>query len=163
MAHNFDVLYTEVNQLHFIEPQSVAPGSISTGWVDMKNFSRFCAKVNIGVITVSGTVDAKIEQAQDGAGAGVKDLTDHAGTVLALTQVADVTGDNTQHTLEGTDEQLDTANGYTHIRLTVTTAVAAALIAGELAALVARYEPVAQPNLTQRVVSHPVVPHTIFA
>lgn len=120
-----------------INPQSLSPGSASSGWVSLAAFERATALLSVGAITANGTVDAKLEQATDSGGTGVKDITGKA-----ITQLTDAgTDDNKQVAIEVTAAELDVANEFTHVRLTVTTATAAALVAAVVLGFDARYNP----------------------
>jgi len=54
-----------------IDPDATAASVVSTGWINMANFERLMAIIFAGTLGASATVDAKLEQATDGAGAGV--------------------------------------------------------------------------------------------
>jgi hypothetical protein len=95
--------------------------------------------LSIGAITGSGTVDAKIQQASDSGGTGAKDVTG-----AAMTQIVGSANSNKQVTLEVRPAQLDVANNFTHVRLTVTTAVAASIISAILQGVGAKYQPQSQ-------------------
>ncbi len=55
-----------------IAPSNQAAGAQSTGWISVADYFNFMALVNVGALGASGTVDAKIEQAQDSSGTGAK-------------------------------------------------------------------------------------------
>jgi hypothetical protein len=132
-----------------INPQSLAPGSASTGWVSMATYSAVQGVVVVGAITATGTVDAKLEQATSAAGAGAKDVTGKAITQLT----AAGTDSNKQAVLNCGAEELDVNNAFTHVRLTVTTAAAAALVAGLLLGHDARYQPATDATTVDEVVA----------
>jgi hypothetical protein len=131
--------YLQAPIVAVINPQSASAGTYSSGWVSMATLPRVYAALNIGAITGSGTVDAKIQQASDSGGTGAKDVTG-----VAMTQIVGSANSNKQVTLEVRAAQLDVANNFTHVRLTVTTAVAASLISAVLQGIGAKYEPQAQ-------------------
>lgn len=131
-----------------IAPQSLAPGSASTGWVDMSTLGSVLVNLLVGAITTGGAVDAKLEQATDAAGANAKDITGKA-----ITQLTAAGGDsNTQVDLNLRSEELDINGGFRYARLTVTTATAAALIAASIRGFDARYQPQADLSSVVEVV-----------
>ena len=125
--------------LGVISPQSASAGTYTSGWVAVATLGRVYAALNIGAITGSGTVDAKIQQASDSSGTGAKDV---SGT--SMTQIVGSANSNKQVTIEVRPAQLDMANNFTHVRLSVTTATAASLISAILLGCNAKYEPQAQ-------------------
>jgi len=127
----------KVAVLGVINADNVAIGAVSTAWVDMSLVLGLMATLNVGDITASGTVDAKLEQATDAAGTGAKDITDKA-----ITQLTQAGGDsNKQALINLRSEELDTNNSFTHARLTITVAAAAA----DLSALVTGHSPINGP------------------
>lgn len=117
-----------------IPPQQAAPGTVTTGFVDMRNFFAVLAMLNAGAIGAGGTIDAKIEQATDANGAGVKPVTG-----LAITQLAKAGGDNRQAAINLRQEDMDKNNGFRFARLSVTVGGAATFLSAMLVAFDARY------------------------
>jgi hypothetical protein len=64
-----------------------------------------------GVLGAAATVDAKLQQATDNAGAGVKDVTGKA-----ITQLVKAADDNKQAEINLKQEDLDFANGFKFFR-----------------------------------------------
>jgi len=114
-------------QVANIAPVSQAAGAVSTGWVSVKNLHMLLAIVNTGVLGVSATVDAKLQQATDGAGTGAKDITGKA-----ITQIVKATGDNKQALINLRPQELDTNANFSFVRLTITVGTAASLISADL-------------------------------
>ena len=110
-----------------LDPVSQAAGTVSTAWVPVANFHAFLAMVETGVLGAAATLDAKIQQAQDGAGTGVKDV---AGR--AIVQIVKATGDNKQALINFKPEDLDNTNGFAFVRLSLTVGGAASVVAGTL-------------------------------
>lgn len=98
--------------LDVINPADLATTAANTDWIAAKDFFRFMAIVTGGALT--GTLDAKFQQATDSSGTGAKDVTGRAITQLAATD------DNLQAVINLRHDQLDIANGFDYIRLTVT-------------------------------------------
>ena len=119
-----------------LDPVSQAAGTVATAWVPVANFHAFLAIVETGVLGASATLDARIQQAQDGAGTGVKDV---AGR--AIVQIVKATGDNKQALINFKPEDLDNANGFAFVRLSLTVGVAASLVAAKLLGVNPRYAP----------------------
>lgn len=120
-----------------VDPISQGAGTVTTGWVAVQNFHSFLALIATGIMGASATLDAKIQQAQDSGGTGVKDLTGKA-----LVQILKAAGDGKQAYINFRDQDLDTTNGFTYIRLSLTVGTAASLVAGYLFGGNAKFEPV---------------------
>lgn len=102
-----------------VSPDALAIGAISTAWILAANFENFQAVVAAGVLGVAATLDAKLEQATDAAGTGVKDITGKA-----ITQFVKATNDGDQAVINLKPAELDKDNNFSHFRLTVTVGVA---------------------------------------
>lgn len=102
-----------------IDPDVTAASTVTSGWVDMSKFGSALAIVMAGTLGTSATLDAKIEQATDGAGTGVKDVTG-----LAITQMVKASNDDNQALINIKQGDLDFANDFTHVRLSITVATA---------------------------------------
>jgi len=118
-----------------------------TGWIPVNLYENLLAIVNVGVISSTGTVDAKIQQATSSAGAGAKDVTGKA--ITQLTQAG--SGSNKQALINFSVSDLDHANGFTYVQLSITPATAAALISGLLLGFDGKY-PVANVTTVGEVV-----------
>ena len=119
-----------------IDPVSQAPGAITTGWLSAANHERFLATVQTGVLGAAATVDAKLQQAQDNTGTGVKDVTGKA-----IVQILKASGDNKQALINMRAEELDMANNFTFFRLSVTVGTAASLVSALVQAGVPKSAP----------------------
>lgn len=117
-----------------IPAQQAAVGSVSSGWVDMRNAFELLATLNIGVIGNGGTIDARIEQATSDAGAGAKPVTG-----LATAQIVKAGGDNRQAAINVRQEDLDKNANYRFARLTVTVGGAATFLSAMLFGFDLRY------------------------
>lgn len=111
-----------------IDPDVTAAGDVSTGWVAAKDFHNFMAIVFAGTLGSSATLDAKIEQATDSSGTGAKDVTGKA--ITQMTQAG--TDSDKQAIINVKQCDLDIANSFTHLRLTVTVATASSDAGGVL-------------------------------
>lgn len=91
----------------------------STDWVDMQNWDRVCAYVQLGTWNATDDLDeCRLEQATSSAGAGAKDLTtDASGGNYDTSAPIDAAGNFV--ILEARAEQLDVTNGFRYVRLYV--------------------------------------------
>lgn len=120
-----------------IDPVSQAAGTVTTGWVSVANFLSFMALISTGVLGASATVDAKIQQAQDSGGTGVKDITGKA-----ITQIVKASGDGKQALINFRAQDLDTNNGFSYVRVSLTVGTAASQVGVYLLGGNARFEPI---------------------
>lgn len=119
-----------------IDPASTAAGTVLTAWVPVAKWHRIAAILLTGALGASATVDAKLRQATDSSGTGAKDITGKS-----ITQLVKASHDNKQAIIECQADDLDTANGFTHVALSVTVGTAASLLAAVLLGVNARYMP----------------------
>ena len=118
-----------------IDPDAAAAGTVNTAWIDVTNWQNLMAIVMAGDLGASATLNAKLEQATSNAGAGVKDVTGKAITVL--TQAG--TDSDKQAIVNCSQYDLDFAHGFKFVRLSMTVAVAASEIGGLLLGFDPRY------------------------
>lgn len=126
-----------------IDPDVTAAGAVSTGWIAMADFENIMAIVMAGTLGASATLDGKLEQATDGSGTGVKDITGKA--ITQLTQAG--ADSDKQAIINCSAEELDVANGFTHARLTITVATATSDAGGIVLGFNARYQPASDSDL----------------
>ena len=110
------------------------PARSTSAWIDATTFHNYLAILKTGVLGASATLDAKIQQATDNAGAGVKDVTGRA-----ITQLVKASNDNNQAEIDLKQEDLDFANGFKFFRLSMTVATAASLIDATILGVDPRY------------------------
>lgn len=118
-----------------LDPVSQGAATVTTGWVDMKNFHALLAKIGVGAMTGGSTVDAKLQQANTSGGGGAKDITGKA-----ITQLLAAGGNNRQALINLKVADLDTENGFEWVRLSVTVGTAASLLDAELLGFYPRFE-----------------------
>lgn len=122
---NYNVkLAEQVGIIGTIDPASVN-GTAVSGWIPASGFERFAAIIQTGV--VGGTIDAKLQQAQDAAGTGAKDITGKA-----ISTIAQASASGKQATIDVRAEELDTNNGFGYIRVSITTGGASLVSAAVL-------------------------------
>lgn len=119
-----------------LAPVSQGAGAVNSAWVSAANFERFLALIQAGVLGAAATLDAKIQQAQDGAGTGAKDVANKA-----ITQLVKATDDGKMAMINLRDDELDVANGFSFIRVVLTVGAAASLTGMQLWGGVARFAP----------------------
>ena len=124
-----------------LDPVSQAAGTATTGWISAANHHGLLAIIQTGVLGTGATVDAKLQQAQDGSGTGAKDI---AGK--AITQIVKATGDNKQALINAKPEDLDTVNGFGFVRLSVTVGTAASQTAAQVLGVNPRELPASTAN-----------------
>ena len=107
-----------------LNPASVAPSTVLTSWVLANNFHSILAVLQAGVLGSSATLNASLQQAQDSSGTNAKAVGAHAITAI--------TSNNVQALLECRTDELDSANGFIYVALSVTVGVAASLIGATL-------------------------------
>ena len=138
-------LFTVLGGVHAI---SQTTSAVSTGWIAAADFFAFGALVDAGVLGSSATLDAKLEQASDGSGTGVKDITGKA--ITQLTKAG--SDDNKWVIINLRPAELDTNNDFTHFRLTITPGTAACLISAVVLGLNPRSAPESQVAAVDEVV-----------
>lgn len=119
-----------------VNPQSAAAGTVTTAWVSVAQGQWFMALVAAGVLGASATLNAKLEQAQDGSGTGAKDIVGKA-----ITAMVKATDDNKQAIINVKQDDLDANGNFTHVRLSMTIGAAASLVFGALFEVDPRYGP----------------------
>ncbi len=122
-----------------INPSSQAVGSLTTGWVSMANVRTLLAIISTGTLGALSTVDASLSQAVDATGTGAKAVTGKA--ITTLTGAGGV-----QALINLQAHELDVANGYQFVELTLTVGVAASETAALLLGASTRYEPASAYN-----------------
>lgn len=130
-----------------IDPVSQGAGTVSTGWIDQSVYLAMLAIISVGAFGASATVDAKLQQATDSGGTGVKDVTGKA-----ITQLVAAGGNNRQALINMKEADLDTEGGFRYVRLTVTVGTAATLIQAGLYGALPHYMPVANQAGVAQVV-----------
>lgn len=124
-----------------LDPDAMTAGTVATPWVPAADFYKFMAIVMAGTLGANATLDAKIEQATDAAGAGAKDIADKA--IVQLTQ-AGTDASDTQAIIELVQDDLDIENEFTHIRLSLTVGTATSDAAAVLIGMAPRHGPASE-------------------
>lgn len=115
-------LSSEVGVVGSIDPDAAGAGTYTSGWISAAQFQRFMAILSVGTMAATSTVNMKIEQATDGSGTGVKDLT---GAAISELSQAGTDDSDSQAAIALFSDSLDLENGFDHFRVSVTVAAAA--------------------------------------
>lgn len=118
-----------------IDPVVQSAGTVETAFVDMGLFEQAMAVLQTGTLVATSVVSAKLEQALDDTGTGVKDI---AGKDIANLTAAD-SDDDKQVKIDVRSDELDVNNDFRFVRLSVTVATADAAIAAVLYGFEPRY------------------------
>lgn len=127
-----------------IDPDANAAGAITSTYVDMGKFESALAIILAGTLGTSGTLDAKLVQATDSSGTGVKDITGKA--ITQLTQAG--TDSDKQALINVRAEDLDTDNGFNHVAIILTTATATSDSAAVLVGCNPRFSPASDNDVS---------------
>lgn len=127
-----------------IDPDAYAPGTLTTGWIAAKDFFNWMALIAWGDLGTADTINAKLEQATTSGGAGAKDVTGKA--IVEVDSSDSPEPHNQQAIINCRSDELDVANGFDYLRLSVTLAstsspLGTSDLSAHLFGLDARYEP----------------------
>jgi hypothetical protein len=114
--------------LGVIDPDAATANTYTSDWADMGQFESVLAIILLGELGAEADIDAKLEQATDGDGTGVKDVTGKAVTTLTHSPV----DSDKQSLINCRAEELDLDNDFRFVRLSITVATATSDIAGLL-------------------------------
>lgn len=119
----------------------------TTEYVDMAKFKSILALIEVGVMTDGGTCNAKLVQATDAAGTGSKDISGKAITALTTTMSPTVDANNREAEINCHEQELDIANSFRYVALTITTATQASVTAGQILGFDPVYGPASDNDL----------------
>ena len=111
----------QVAILATIDPDVTAASTVISDYVSLADFGDVMAVIMCGTLGASATVDAKLRQATDSSGTGVKDITGKA--ITQLTQAGTDASDK-QAIINCAASELDVANSFTHVSLSLTVGTA---------------------------------------
>ncbi|MBT8046405.1 MAG: hypothetical protein KJN67_04490 [Pontiella sp.] len=105
-----------------IDPDAYTAATTVSDYVDMGKFESVLFVIAVGTMASTATLDAVVKQATDSSGTGAKNL----DTSKAITQLTEAGTDSDKQVLvEVRAEDLDLANDFDHVALSVTGATAA--------------------------------------
>lgn len=116
----------EVAVVDAIDPDAYGEGAASTAYIAVKNFHSFMAVITVGTMASNHTLDAVLQQATTSGGGSVKSITGSSITTLT----AAGTDSDKQVVINVRSQDLDVANGFDYIRLTLTLASTASPFSG---------------------------------
>lgn len=102
-----------------IDPDAYGTGEVLSGAIDMSQWQSIQAIIMAGTLGSSATLDAKLTQAT-ASGGTYKDITGKA--ITQLTQAG--TDSDKQAIINLRSEELDVANGYRYVKLSMTVGTA---------------------------------------
>ena len=120
-------MLTIQEQLYFekvldpVDNTAAGAATVPATYIDVSNMERFAFLISIGNMT--GTLDAQVVQATDGAGTGSKNVTGAVITQLGATD------DNKQVLVEVQTNKLDINNDFHFVAITLTEAGSTAQLA----------------------------------
>ena len=127
-----------------IDPDVYTAAAYTSDYVSMSDFGRIQAIVMAGTLGASATLDAKLVQATDASGTGVKDITGKA--ITQMTQAGTDQSD-TQAIINLQSEELDVNNSFTHVALVMTVGTATSDAGAIIMGADARYGPASNGDL----------------
>ncbi len=129
-----------------IDPDANAAAAYTTAYVSMSTFQSLMAVVQTGVLGASATVDAKLVQATDSSGTGSKDISGKA-----ITQLVKASNDDDQAIITCRSSELDVANSFSHVALTMTVGTATSDCSAIVLGVDARNDPASDNDLASVV------------
>ncbi len=118
-----------------IDPDAYTAAAYTSDWVAMKDFKTIMATIMAGTLGSSATLNAKLQEATDNAGAGAQDITGKA--ITELTQVG--SDSDKQAIINIRDDEL--TDTFTHVAVVVTVGVATSDMAAMIQGFDQAYEP----------------------
>lgn len=138
-----------------IDPDAYAPATITTGWVSLATYGYILAALAWGDLGTGATINAKLQQASDSGGTGAKDISGKA--ITEVDQTDSPIPANQQAVINCRSDELDVANSFTHVRLSVTiTSTSSPLAPSDVCAMIfgfdANYQPATDATTVAEVV-----------
>lgn len=133
----------EVAVVATIDPDAYTAAAYVSDYVNMADYERIMAVVMAGTLGTSATLDAKLVQATDSSGTGVKDVTGKA--ITQMTQAG--TDSDKQAVINCRREDLDYNNGFEFVALSITIGTATSDAGGVVLGVDARYGPASGNDL----------------
>ena len=133
-----------------IDPDNNSAAAYTSAYVSMSTFNQRLAIVQTGTLGSSATVDFKLVQATDSSGTSVKDISGKA-----ITQLVKASNDDDQAVINCRSEELDVANGFDYVAMTLTVGTATSDASAIMLGMSPRYAPASDNDLAsvQEIVS----------
>lgn len=129
-----------------IDPDATGASTVVSDYMSMAEFESAMAIIMTGTLGTSATVDAKLVQATDSSGTGSKDITGKA-----ITQLVKASNDDDQAIINCRAEELDIANDFTHVAISLTVGAATSDVGALLLGFNGRYGPASDNDLASVV------------
>ncbi len=126
-----------------IDPDANGAGALTSDYMDAGKFQSLMAIIMMGTMATNSVVDAKLVQATDSSGTGVKDITGKAITQFT----AAGTDSDKQAIINVLAEELDVAGGFSFVAIIMTVATAASDSAAVLLGMNPRHGPASDFDL----------------
>ena len=143
---NANALPSEVAAvLGTIDPDAYAASTVVSDYVSADKFESIMVILLVGDMVATSTIDAVIKQATDSSGSGAKNLT----TSKAITQLTQAGSDsNKQVIINVRAEDLDMANSFDHVAVSVTIGTAGSDFGAVILGMNARVGPASNNDLS---------------
>lgn len=127
-----------------IDPDVTVASTVVSDYCDMSKYESLMIIVMTGTLGASATVDAVVKQATDSSGTGAKNLT----TSKAITQLTQAGSDSDKQVIINVRaEELDMANNFDHLAISVTVGTATSDIGALILGFNPRYAPASDNDL----------------
>ena len=128
-----------------IDPDVTVASTVVSDYGSMADFESIMFVLTVGTLGASATIDAVVQQATDSGGTGAKNLT----TSKAITQMTQAGTDqsDTQVVINVRAEDLDMANSFDHVAISVTVGTATSDIGAVVLGLNPRYAPASDNDI----------------
>jgi len=127
-----------------IDPDAYTAATYVTDYASLEKFESLMIILKVGEMQATSTVDAVVKQATDASGTSAKNLT----TSKAITQLtAAGSDDDKQVVINVRAEDLDMANSFDHVALSVTVGTAASDLDVTVLGVNPRYLPASDNDL----------------
>ena len=133
-----------------IDPDANTAAAYTSAYVSMSTFNQVLAIVQTGTLGSSATVDFKLVQATDSSGTSSKDISGKS-----ITQLVKASNDDDQAVINCRSEELDVANGFDYVAMTMTVGTATSDCSAIMLGMTPRYAPASDNDLAsvQEIVS----------
>ena len=133
-----------------IDPDANTAAAYTSAYVSMSTFNQVLAIVPVCTMGSSATVDFKLVQATDSSGTSSKDISGKA-----ITQLVKASNDDDQAVINCRSEELDVANGFDYVAMTMTVGTAASDTSAIMLGMTPRYAPASDNDLAsvQEIIS----------
>lgn len=137
--------YEGIGVVATIDPDAYGASTVVSDYVNVEDWrDGIMAIVTAGTLGTNATIDAKLRQATDASGTGVKDIT--GKEITQLTQAGTDESDR-QAIIFVRPDELDVAGGFTHVALSLTVGTATSDAGAVVLGVGPRHTPAAEYDL----------------